>query len=83
VSEEKPGECDSCGFETEALQEYPRTEGFMGGPPAPYWACDVCASSMISRMVCNYPKDISSRDILRSIGMCTNMILAEIRKAKP
>ncbi len=84
---EKSEACDACGFETEALTEvdaYARTQGH--GPFTPEeekargWLCAVCMETHSGNAYC-YPRQYPDCLIHFDIARCTNIVLAEIRRA--
>lgn len=80
-SDEKPDECQSCEFETEALTFWPNP-GY--GISKPVWLCQICSGSEAGHAVM-YPTLDSSRAnavVLRQIAYVGNVLLEAIRANK-
>lgn len=82
MSDDHPTECQACGFEGAPLRPYtsPPDGSLRNGGPAndvTFHFCDVCASTMISKMI-RYPTMHAGSDIGRTIGWVANEILSEI-----
>lgn len=71
----KISECHSCNFQTQ-VKEFTLT-GTHGQQKT--MLCDICASTFIGND-CAYPSEDGK--ILRTIGYVTNLIIAEIRRAR-
>lgn len=81
----QPKECEFCGFETDQLHEveaYGRVPG--QGPFTPDdekewgWLCGVCWASPAGNAF-SYPRHHANDTVaLRTIAICTNMVLAKI-----
>lgn len=77
---EKPEQCESCQFETDAIKAYRTTRNFPRGPCPDKWLCDLCAST-IAGNAHEYPEQFpGTHDVVRTICFVGNAILAEIRK---
>lgn len=81
---EKSEECDSCGWETEALTEtdaYARVQGHGPFTPAEEktwgWLCEVCRSTMAGNAFC-YPSQYKDTDVLTTIAWGINYLADKI-----
>ncbi len=69
---ENPGECDSCGFKTEAVTECPDL-----AKAEPPWYCELCKSTHAG-VAHQYPSQYQNADVLRTICYVGNVILAKM-----
>ena len=85
---EKSEECDSCGWETDALTEcsaWARTRGH--GPNTPDeqkqwgWMCEVCRHTMAGNAYC-YPDQYSDSAVLRTVAWGINYLADVTMKAR-
>lgn len=75
-TDEKPEECDCCGYETTALE-------FFDLPPRrPQWLCALCSGSFASTAV-DYPHHFHDGGMtVKTICYVANVILDAIRKGQ-
>ncbi len=70
----QPDECESCSWPTEKLNE---AHGGLDRSDK-VWMCDVCYSTLVGNAYL-YPNQYrDSAVILRTIAVCTNMVLAKL-----
>lgn len=80
--QENPGECEACGFETDALESYPMTR-LMPKEEGTKWLCRLCAETMCG-MAYEYPEQFGGQfQTMRTICYCTNVVLAALEAKKP
>jgi len=84
MSEEKPDECECCGFKTEAITAYRTNRNFPKGPCPDKWLCNLCASTMAGTAH-EYPEQYfegRAGEVLKTICFVGNTILAAIASAR-
>lgn len=83
----KGDECDSCGWETDELEEvdcYARIRGL--GPLSPddqkcwAWMCKVCRSTLVGNAY-QYPNQYDDKDVLRTIAWGINYLSDQIKRS--
>ncbi len=80
-SEEKPDECECCGFETEELIAYPFPFMFSDLDTTHQWACAFCNDTRASHANA-HPENYRDPQMLKAICYIGNAIIAEIRKGR-
>lgn len=80
--DEKSEECDSCGFETTDLKEYPHRGERSRHSPTTMWLCFLCAHTPASNAYI-YPSQYEGQHaILRTLCYVGNEILKAIKEIK-
>jgi hypothetical protein len=83
---ENPGQCDCCGFETQAVTLYPDSPTHHGGGGkivnADFWFCDLCANTPASANY-RYPlQPPSTLAVMQAMCVIGNRILEELEKRR-
>jgi len=74
-------ECDGCHFGPVLATEATRPPLRRGEHPAPVKICEVCFNTYLGTL-CQYPGRSNEPATMETIAITTNMILAEIRRAR-
>lgn len=83
---EKPNECQSCGFPTKKLQLFEQLDTTLGGGGGrinhrDFWFCDLC-SGTITSTAHRYPGQYDGLSTMRVVCYVGNEILAALKKIK-
>lgn len=73
--DEKPEECDFCGYPTEKLEFYKYSHADVENA----WLCEVCASTAAGTAY-HFPRQYDQKEIMKQISFCANMILERIER---
>lgn len=76
---EKPGECESCNFETVDITKY--DVGTLERQD--HWYCNLCASTMTSRFAHELRIQPSNRDVMQTVCYVGNAILQALKERAP
>lgn len=76
----KPEECQSCYYPTEALTEYDAADSIGRFEGRKKWICNLCASTETGRII-DYPRQFEGQaETMRTICYIGNVLLAALGK---